>query len=148
MALSVQRTLLVMPLIAVAFSGCTDTGLALVALELQVTAISADGMPVANAEVLLEDHHLPPRNDLGKRNHHLCTTDRSGKCAGKVEYTYAVRRRPWQKVRSGPIPGDRFELLIQRRNRVDSLGFLPPLRSDQLHGATPVTFSGTVRSND
>lgn len=142
MSLSFQRTASLMLLLAIAFPGCTDTGLALVALELEIVVVSADGVPMPNAEVLLEDHHLPRGNDPRKRHHYVCTTDRSGKCNGNVDYMYAVRRRPWQKVRTGPIPGGRFELLVQRGGQVESLGFLPQLRSDQLHGATPVSFSG------
>jgi hypothetical protein len=143
---SLQRPALLILFLGASLSGCADIGVGLVALDLEIAALSADGEPLTNAEVWLEDHGLPWGTDAAKRLHLLCTTDRTGKCNGKVQYTYTVRRWPWQEVRTGPIPGDRFELMIQRRDHVDSLGFLPPLRSDQLHGAIPLSFTDSVEN--
>lgn len=138
--------LLALVLLTATLSGCSDVGLGLVALDLEITVLSGEGAPVAGAAVWLQDHGLPAGTDPVKRRHQVCTTNTDGKCAGVVEYTYSVRRWPWEKTGEGRTAADRFELSVQRGDQSEFLGFLPPLTSAQLHGAEPVSYKGTVES--
>jgi len=132
--------------LGLALPGCSDVGLGMVALELEVTAVSTTGAPVPDTVIWLEDHGLPSGADPAKRRHRVCTTDRAGKCAGTVKYTYPVRRWPWEKARGRLTPPNRFEVWAERVDKMESLGLLPPLTSNQLHGAEPASFMGAVAS--
>ena len=138
--------LLPLVILTATISACSDVGLGLVALELEITAVSEEGAPVAGAAVWLEDHGLPAGTDPVQRRHQVCTTDTGGRCAGAVKYTYSVRRWPWQAGGKDRTPADRFELSVQHEERSESLGFLPPLTTEQLHGAKPVSHRGIVES--
>lgn len=123
---------------------CSDVALALVNLDLEVTASSEQGAPISNAEVWLVHHGLPREADPSRRRHLVCTTDGTGWCAGRVRYSYDVHCPFWRKP-EGPLtsPND-FELTVKQGGQLRSLGFLPPLTGHQVQGFETVRFSGSV----
>lgn len=141
----ILRTLAPLFLVGASLWGCSDVGLALVNLDLEVTASSEQGAPISNREVWLVHHGLPRNADPSKRRHLVCTTDSSGWCAGEVRYSYDVYLPPWRKPKGPLTSGDDFEIAVKQEGQLRSLGFLPPLAGHQVQGFETVRFSGSIR---
>lgn len=140
----IPRDLTPLLLLSTILWGCSDVALALVNLDLEVTASSERGAPISNAEVWLVHHGLPRNADPSKRRHLVCTTDSTGWCSGKVRYTYDVYYPPWRKLKGPPTSPDKFEIAVKQDGQLRSLGFLPPLASHQMQGLETVRFNGGV----
>lgn len=102
---------------------------------------------MVGAVVWLVEYALPLGSDPEKRRHQICVTDSAGQCFGVVEYTYPVRRWPWQRSEGGRTSPRRFEMLVKLGDHRASLGFLDPLTSHQLHGAEPIIFVGKIEES-
>ena len=143
---STLRLLRVGCLVVVTAISCSDTGSALIALDLEITVENEAGDTVPNVRIWLEDNYFAWKLFSRKGRHLVCTTDEFGQCSGEIRYRYAVRRYQWQKVQSGPTAPTRFEIKVERDGQLTTLGYLPPLASKQLHGLETVSFTGVVHS--
>ena len=125
---------------------CCHAGSGLVALDLGVRAQTATGAPLAETQIWLLDHDLPRSSDAEKRRHLVCTTDSTGRCTGSVSYWYEIKHSPWQKDEGSPTSATRFEIAAELEGQLKSMGFLPPLKSHQVHGLEQIQFTGQVEN--
>ena len=110
-----------------------------VILELELTVTSRSGVPVADLEVLLQDHGAPTKF-WKRRRLPVCKTDKRGLCHEVVKFGYGESSWPWERAQTPRELIRRFEIFAGHNGQLVSLGFLPIEDARQAQGEAKVVY--------